>query len=235
MPEYEVRTIEWLRNDRWERSLWLRSPASEPMARHADYAMAHADCEVYDSHKWAAADFNPFKHGGESLFYQTTMPPGVFCDFLQDRGFDPPAAGPDAVHADWVAWWWALRPKLTPESRAAVREAMNLVRFAEVVELPAALETFFMIQELNWRFVDGGEMAAEAEGGEFVALYRDRAKAEARCAELNAARRSEGVGGWAENFSTDERVGGETLPDTGLHDTNFFEVVGVDFASAGGP
>ena len=206
MPRYEVRTIEWAGNELNRRVHFARSPASQRVQGYAKYEAAARACEAADAEIWARPDFNPFLYGGESLFFQTTLPPGPFCDYLQDRGIDPPALGPDADNAGWVAWWGQHRPRFTDAQLAGVREAMNLIRFAEVVEVPAGRKGY-VVQELNWSWNDQPALDADPEGGKFVAVYRSRSKAEARCAELNAARRAQPEHNGYTEFCTDARAG----------------------------
>ena len=221
----------------------VRSPASARVHVWPSYAAAAEACERVNAGVWAKPDFNPFHHGGENLFFQTTLPPGPFCDYLLDRGIDPPAAGPDADNAGWVGWWHARRPCLGESQLAAVREAMNLIRFAEVAEVPAA--TAYVIQMRNWSCVfdyeeeggtDPGEDAesavvADDEGGIFAAVYRGRAQAEARCAEWNAIRRAEPDYHGFKAFQERDRAGVPVPLTTPMTETRFFEVVEVEAAT----
>ena len=49
---------------------------------------------------------------------------------------------------------------------------MNLIRFAEVVEVPDAVAKGYLIQELNWTWNDQSWLDADAEGGTFVTVRR---------------------------------------------------------------
>ena len=238
MPKYEVRTIEWMPCSQSERPHKTRGPMSEAVSTHAAYAEAVAACDEVNAKAWANLDCNPFLYGGETLFFKSTFPPGPFCDYLEDRGIDLPALGPDTDNAGWVEWYKAGRRKrsshktrrkrFTPAQMAAVREVMNLVRFAEVVEVADAATKGYLVQELNWNQQRVLAYSADPEGGKFVAFHRSRSRADARCAELNAARRWEiddddGV----PRFSTEGRKGATEPHRTGVAETPFYELVEV--------
>ena len=236
MPKYEVRTIEWLRYEYSERPHQTRAPMSEVVHCYDRYAVARLTCDECNAKAWADPAFNPFHYGGETLFFQSTFPPGPFCDYLEDAGLDVSGVGESATNGDWAAWYELLRPGFTYAQLAAVQEAMNLVRFAEVVEVPDAVAKGYVVQELNWSWNDQSALDADPEGGNFVAVYRDRAKAEARCAELNAARQSQDEHIGYTEFNTDGRAGATPPHWRPIGETLFFEVVEVDLeASEGSP
>ena len=233
MPEYEVRTIEWMRYEYSERPHKSRAPMSVTVSAHATYAEAMAACDAANAAAWADPAFQPFHHGGQTLFFQSTFPPGPFCDYLEDAGLDLPALGADTKNAGWSKWWTLHQPKFTATQLAAVREAMNLVRFAEVVEVPDVVAKGYVVQELNWSWNDENTLDADGEGGNFVAVYRNRARAEARCAELNAARQAlPEYEGYAE-FSVVDRRGAAEPHYTPIAETIFYEVVEIDLAGPG--
>lgn len=235
MPKYEVRTIEWMRNKYSPRLHKTRAPMSEAVYRYERYAVAQQACDERNAEAWSDPAFNPFLYGGASLFFQTTLPPGPFCDYLEDAGLEPSAAGEGGSNADWVAWYELYRPEFTESQLAAVREAMNLVRFAEVVEVPDAVAKGYVVQELNWNWNDQSALDADPEGGAFVAVYRDRAKAVVRCAELNAARQSQYEHIGYTEFNTDGRAGATAPHWRLIGETVFFEVVEVDLEGLGVP
>ena len=238
MPRYEVRTIEWMPCAQSERPHKTRGPKSETVSTHAAYAEAVAVCDEVNAKAWANLDCNPFLHGGETLFFKSTFPPGPFCDYLEDRGIDLPAHGPDTDNAGWVEWYKAGRRKrtslktrrkrFTPAQMAAIREVMNLVRFAEVVEALDVTSKGYLVQELNWNQQRGLAYSADPEGGRFVAFFRSRSKAEARYAELDAACWWRGDYDPETRFSTEGRKGATEPHRTGVTETPFYEVVEVD-------
>ena len=233
MPRYEVRTIEWMRYEYSERPHKARAPVSEIVYRYDRYAVARQACDERDAKAWADPAFNPFHYGGETLYFQSTFPAGPFCDYLEDAGLDLPALGAETDNAGWCGWWTLHRPKFTATHLAAVREAMNLVRFAEVVELPDAVAKGYVVQELNWSWNDESTLDADGEGGNFIAVYRSRSRAEARCSELNAARQAlPEYEGYAE-FSVVDRRGAAEPHYTPIAETVFYEVVEIDLGGPG--
>ena len=234
MPKYEVRTVEWLAPGYGVGPYRARAPVSEAVHRSDRYADARQVCDERNATAWADPAFNPFAYGGESLYFKTTLPPGPFRDYLEDAGLDPSSVGESASDADWVAWYDLHRPGFTDAQLAAVREAMNLIRFAEVVEVPDAVAKGYVVQEVNWAWQDESVFNADPEGGLFVAVYRDRAKADARCAELNAARQAQADHKGATEFRTDGRKGVSEPRQTWIAETPFFEVVEIDFEGPAG-
>jgi len=93
-----------------------------------------ADAEAARREREARDDRNPFTHG-KSIEQRTSMPEPVFCDWLGDAGIDPPGIDEDS---DWAEWWHAHAAGWTPLQREKVWEALDLVRFFRVVELPPA-------------------------------------------------------------------------------------------------
>ena len=182
MPTYQVRTIEWAHMSCWL-DRWPRSTDSTLVSTHATYAEAVSACDAVNAAAWADPAFNPFLYGGESLFFQTTLPAGPFRDFLQDRGLDVPRS--DITNTGWVRWYKSRRAKLTDAHRVAVREALNLVRFAEVVEVPDGAAKVYVLQRRTWSHNYESSSRIDAGGGSIVAAYWDRARAEARGDELN--------------------------------------------------
>jgi hypothetical protein len=78
------------------------------------------------------ADLNPFCYG-HSTEERTSMPEEVLCDWLTDAGIEPPGIDEDD---DWADWWASIADELTGQQRDNVWEALDLVRFYRVVELP---------------------------------------------------------------------------------------------------
>jgi hypothetical protein len=72
---------------------------------------------------------NPFCFGGK-LKEQTSLPEGVFRDWLLDAGLTPLRAS-----HDWKGWWDRQQEKMTEEQRRKVWEALDKVRFYRVVEM----------------------------------------------------------------------------------------------------
>jgi hypothetical protein len=71
---------------------------------------------------------NPFCFG-DKLPEQTSLPEGVFRDWLLDAGLQPPRRG-----RNWKGWWDEEHEAMTDEQRRKVWEALDKVRFYRVVE-----------------------------------------------------------------------------------------------------
>ena len=177
MPTYQVRTIHWTHPSCWL-DRWPRSTASAIVSTHATYAEAVAACDAANAAAWADPAFNPFLYGGESLFFQTTLPAGPFRDFLQDCGLDGPRSRSEVTSAGWVRWYKSNRSKFTDSQHAALREATNLVRFAEVVEVPDGATKVYVVQNPHWRHHGTPPVAADAGRSGLLGAYRNEAQAE---------------------------------------------------------
>jgi hypothetical protein len=113
---------------------WLQCPNSDegkPVKLFRDAVTA----EKFRAEREAEvrAKRNPFCHA-KDLEEQTSMPAGVFHDWLVDAGLAPPHPSP-RPGADWPAWWDEEMPKMTREQRARVWQALDKVRFFVVVLL----------------------------------------------------------------------------------------------------
>jgi len=93
----------------------------------AEFEADRLECEAREGK-------NPFFYG-RSLEDRTSMPAGVFRDWLTDAGIDPPLGKRDI---DWVRWWATNSGGWTPEQRDKVWHALDRVRFYAVVELSPA-------------------------------------------------------------------------------------------------
>jgi hypothetical protein len=71
----------------------------------------------------------------------SSFPEPVLDDWLRDAGLTPPVSlfpqpGRPRCSHDWYYWWRQTAPRMTPEQRRRVWEALDRVRFYEVVALP---------------------------------------------------------------------------------------------------
>jgi len=76
---------------------------------------------------------NPFLHG-EDLADLTSMPSGVFLDWLTDAEIQSPSVSPFNP-TTWFHWWQG--DDLTEEQRARIWQVLDKVRFFTVVRLEA--------------------------------------------------------------------------------------------------
>ncbi len=97
-----------------------------------------ADKEAaFQFRRWREAEArefrNPFLHG-EKLEDLTTMPGGIFHDWLVEADLQPPLVSPFDPTV-WFQWW--RDEKMTEEQRAKVWQALDKVRFFDVIQLEA--------------------------------------------------------------------------------------------------
>lgn len=65
----------------------------------------------------------------------TSMPEPIFCDWLREAGLEPPAeAAIGRWLRDWASWWDQHAPRMTDHQRAKVWQALDRLRFYEIVE-----------------------------------------------------------------------------------------------------
>lgn len=88
---------------------------------------------------------NPF-HGFRQRFLEdrefhgladlTSMPEPIFLDWLREAGLEPPDARPHGRtrERDWAGWWDQHSPRMTDLQRAKVWQALDRLRFYEIVE-----------------------------------------------------------------------------------------------------
>jgi hypothetical protein len=130
--------------------------AGFPQRVFADRAAADAHCRELES---AAREEHgtPFPFGRDgvcslpSLDDYTTTPTGVFLDWLEDQGLDPPAgqraaweasqqrpqtgAFDEDSYAAWLTWWADNAGLGDTDLRERVWDKLDRVRFFEVVEV----------------------------------------------------------------------------------------------------
>ncbi|MCU0706516.1 MAG: hypothetical protein MUF18_21380 [Fimbriiglobus sp.] len=101
------------------------------VATFAKPADAHAECAKLLAH--ARRTLNPFQLGGPSLFYQTSLPPYAFHDYLLDHGLTPP---PTALSSspNYVFWWVKNNRTFTDDDRAVVWRACDKLKVFDVTE-----------------------------------------------------------------------------------------------------
>jgi hypothetical protein len=145
-------------------------------ARRATALKARAEKE-----QAVRARANPFLCGGQALHYQTSLAPGLLNDWALDLGLTPP--GPAASSKAWAGWWEQQQGAFTPLQRDKMWEALDRLRFYEVVEHPER-PVVYVVVRINWAYNDQW-FVAEAEGGAPENVFRTRDEAEAYCQECN--------------------------------------------------
>jgi hypothetical protein len=191
MPEartgvrYAVHQLSWVQPEYDDDPYLRRLPKSAKVAAFSSLKAAEADRRERETAARAAA--NPFRHGGASLFYQTSFDAPRLHDWLLDAGITPPRLPAD--HSDWIAWWDAFARTWNALQLAHAWKALDKVRFFEVVEERSKSRAYAVV-EINWTWNDNPFLDADAEGGTLIRAFRSRAKAETECERLNAERRA---------------------------------------------
>jgi hypothetical protein len=139
MADFEGKAL-WLVQKVWwrideecsthERLLCADAEWGEPVAVFVSRKAAEAEADRLSAE--ARDDANPFALETE-LEERTSMPEGVFRDWLTDAGLEPPEVGEDA---DWAAWWRDEARRWTAEQRDKVWQALDYLHFFIVVKLP---------------------------------------------------------------------------------------------------
>jgi hypothetical protein len=88
---------------------------------------------------------NPF-HGFREYFIEgrrlqkltdlTSFPEPIFADWLMDCNLTPPKlpSSGELPRRDWADWWDANAPRMTDYQRARIWQALDKLRFFEIVE-----------------------------------------------------------------------------------------------------
>ena len=168
---------------------------------------------------------NPFRYGGEALFYQTSLDAPRLHDWLMDAGIEPPAH--PNQHAAWAAWWDESARTWSAEQREHAWAAFDKVRFYEVTEEHPTRKAYVVV-ELNWLWEDEPTLDADYEGGNMVRAFRSKANAEAECGRLNRERQAQERHRGYSHFTRSSRAGEEGAEPRDIADTVFFEVVEIE-------
>ncbi|MBY0456066.1 MAG: hypothetical protein K2V38_01880, partial [Gemmataceae bacterium] len=219
---FVVSRVEWAPPG-YEERYYRRTPRTESVATFATFEQADNDRAAREAERRKAV--NPFCHGGEALFYQTSLGAPQLHDWLMDAGIDPPSA--PKAHADWIAWWDLFAPSWSAEQLAHAWAALDKIRFFEVTEERADRKAYVVV-ELNWKWEDEPTLEADYEGGNMVKAFRSRAAAEAECERLNRERQAQEEHKGYSSFTRYTRVGEKGAPSLGIAETIFFEVVEID-------
>jgi hypothetical protein len=175
----KTRRLDWNRpwDDRVEWEGYVLLPGATRLRSFADAEEAGRFCAACEEEVRARA--NPFACGGPALHYQSSFDEGR----LLDGGLDPPRPGKGGTR-DWRKWWARCAGQLTPGQRAHCWQALDKVRFHQVVERPAR-PTVFVVTRRDWHYNDewyfvSSEMTQPVEAfSTWEKAERERARREA--------------------------------------------------------
>jgi hypothetical protein len=183
---------------------WFQPPHGDPYTRRLLNAEPVAAFDTFDDAEMhrrelesAARDGeNPFRFGGGSVFFQSSLDGPRFHDWLMDAGIDPPAS--ELRHSDWRAWWNAFAHTWSADQLAHAWAGLDKVRFYEVAEAPT--DTASVVIEIVWGRLDRDWVqTAGTEGGRLIRVFRRAKSAEAESAEADRARRDHE---WAHGYGS---------------------------------
>ncbi len=178
---YAVERLNWRRYG----DGWARLAGTTRLQSFPTFAEAEADRRRREAA--AREQVNPFLCGGPALHHQTSLDEGRLHDWLLDAGLTAPKLRKGRP-ADWAGWWRQARGGMTALQRERAWEALDKVRFFEVVERPRRPVVYVVVQ-INWRYNDEF-FIAETEGGLGDTAFRDRQAAQDHCDDCNDIARS---------------------------------------------
>lgn len=230
---YVLNRLNWARTDYPYAGTLTRLPGSTRLESFEDYEKAEQT--RIEMENQARGKFNPFLCGGPALHFQTSFDADRLHDWLLDSGVEPPSVGKKGSR-DWKKWWEQTGSRLDEWQTAKVWEALDRVRFYEVVQRPAR-PVVYVVTEIHWEYNDEG-YDPDVEGGRALLAFTSREKAERHRQELEKQRRQAygnafygydmtGRIHWKNPFEevSDTSVWGNDLPDDF---PLFYEVVEVE-------
>jgi hypothetical protein len=156
------------------RSGFVRLPGEFRVATFATAEEARAEWQQLED--GARALVNPFA-GEPAPFEQSNMPEPILCDWLRDRDIDPPDPDAKTGRRDWAKWWETASGSWSAERRTGTWEALDRVRFFEVVEEPD--------RPVIYGVAEADEHYDLAYYTGLARAYRFRARAEKDCSRRN--------------------------------------------------
>jgi hypothetical protein len=123
----------------------------------------------------ARSVINPFLCG-RSLSERTCLDAGRLNDWVLDLGLAPPSR---RKSRNWAAWWKRERKTMSEFQREKMWEALDRVRFYEVVAGPVR-PVVYVVVEVRWHYSDQ-DFNPDSEGGNPHKAFRTREAAESYC------------------------------------------------------
>ncbi|MCI0701768.1 MAG: hypothetical protein L0241_11850 [Planctomycetia bacterium] len=213
---------------------WHQPPHGDPYTRRVPTAEPIATFDTFDEAELhrrereaeCRADENPFRFGGGSVFFQSSLDGPRLHDWLMDAGIDPPVS--HLHHRDWRAWWDAFAHTWSADQLAHAWAAFDKVKFFDVAE--EVPNVAHVVIDIVWGRLqrDGGTVTAGTEGGRLVGVYRRAGSAEAERMRQNRVRNNGHNFHNSYWFRYDRRRGYDESSRTWpLPRATFFEVVQV--------
>lgn len=163
---------------------YVRLPGSITVAEFDDREDAEAD--RWQRELAVRKGVNPFRCGFD-LADLTHLPTYAFKDYLMDDSIRP-AKYDSYAQVRWDKWWGKHSPDWSDDRKARIWEALDKVRFFEVVGRPVSRQLFVAVEAVSnfrprpfwdrWRF-PSRENDVGTEGGRPVRAFRSQADADA--------------------------------------------------------
>lgn len=224
---YVVSQIDWTKEEYGRGPYLRRTPRATPVADYKTFEAAEFDRRRREEQ--ARAGVNPFLYGGGALFYQTDFAAPYLHDWLMDSAIEPPDR-PQA-HRDWIEWWDSSAGTWSAAQLEHAWAAMHKVQFFAVSETYPARKAYVVV-EVNWTWHDMPTLFADHEGGNVMRAYRSKANADAECARMNRERQQQSEHAGYSSFTREWRGDGTDQRQTGMEETQFFEVVEIELGDA---
>ncbi len=148
VPAYVVQPVHWEYNDEYYYRLGgeadeLGDEPSDVPAQRTFLSRKKAEAWRRKREEEARGDQDPFDYGalGGDLEDYSSLSPEEFRDRLRGVGLSPPSFGENGRLPDALWEWWEREvADMTPAQRSAVWDALDRVRFYEIVETTIDLE-----------------------------------------------------------------------------------------------
>ena len=205
---------------------WLIPERTEVVATFANYEGALADCRRREEEaRWPV---NPFRYGN-TMFYRSSLDAPRLHDWLLDHDIEPPVRTDerDPTPIEWEEWWSQNVGTLSDSERATVWEAMDKVRFFDVVDEPARTKAYVIVQ-IQFTSDDENDIEADPEGGSIQIAFYERSKADWHCRLRNAERQAAQYDTESDDYiDYVDRIGKLNGEQMAINEAIYFEVLEV--------
>jgi hypothetical protein len=154
---------------------FVRLPGEFRVATFSTAEAAHAQQQRLEES--ARQLVNPFA-GGPAPMEQSNLPEPILCDRFRDQSIEPPAPDRKTGVRNWARWWVVASKKWSPEQRASAWEALDRMRFFEVIEEPE-YPVVYAVAEAEEHYYEAHYVYLET-------AYRSRESAEKECSTRNS-------------------------------------------------
>lgn len=176
---YLVLRLGWHQNPHGDNYM-RRLPTVETVAVHDTFDDAEAECRRREYE--IRIGENPFRFGGASLFFQTSLDGPRLHDWLLDGGIEPPIE--QLSHRSWREWWDGFAHMWTESQIGHAWCGLNKVRFYEIAAEEVA-ETFQVLVRHRSAFGVNALHPDDRKSGMIQGIFRNARLASMVCEERN--------------------------------------------------